>query len=89
MYPLNFEPFGVYALLPHEYVLSPLLWSIYSTDMLVIQHTDIATYSDDTVLLLKDNSPLVVISRTSNNNLNKLSDWIKYRKMKENPQKSK
>lgn len=77
----------MYAGVPQGSVLGPILYTIFTSDMPVIDGVTIATYADDTAIMAKHESP-VEASALVQNELNILQCWLEMWRITINVDKS-
>lgn len=72
---------------PQGSVLSPVLYTIFTADMPILEHICVSTYADDTAILAADETPNNA-SRLVQSQLNLLELWLRKWKIKVNAEKS-
>uniref|UniRef100_A0A1B6KCY8 Reverse transcriptase domain-containing protein n=1 Tax=Graphocephala atropunctata TaxID=36148 RepID=A0A1B6KCY8_9HEMI len=72
---------------PQGSVLGPVLYTIFTADLPVSPGVTVATFADDTALLVSHENP-VTASQILQTSLNELSDWLKKWKIEVNENKS-
>lgn len=79
---------SIKAGVPQGSILSPFLYTLYTSDLPEYEETDIATFADDTAILASDNSSFEASNKLQEH-INKIQDWCNKWKIKINDDKSK
>lgn len=84
----TFSDFGyINAGIPQGSVLGPVLYTIFTSDMPIMENITTATYADDTAILYSHESPATA-SEIVQGQLNLLQDWLLKWNIKVNTRKS-
>ncbi|KAJ0177653.1 hypothetical protein K1T71_006526 [Dendrolimus kikuchii] len=78
---------SISAGVPQGSALSPLLFSLYTSDMPRHPHTELALYADDTAIFISDPSRYRICSHL-NAAIKELGDWFRRWRIEVNPEKS-
>lgn len=81
------ELYAINAGIPQGSVLGPILYTIYTADMPVLDNVMVATYADDTAIMATSDSPDEA-SLFVQNEINELDQWLKKWNVKVNCEKS-